>query len=77
MYVIRKDAEILCSDEVMDMRQAYREKFGEDFIYFNYIDFPGTKTIRPAEQYRETLREALTKDEPTQIESHRYDIIDH
>ena len=75
MYVIRADMEIL--HKIQDLLDQYEAKFGERFIAFNYIDFPGTKTIRPAEQYRETLREALTKDEPTRIESHRYDIIDH
>ena len=78
MYVIRADMKILCSDEVMDMRQKYYEKFGEDFISFNYVDFPGIKGgQRPAEMYREALREALAKEEPTRIESHRYDNNDH
>lgn len=70
MYVIRADAEILCSKEVMGMRGAYYEKYGEDFILFNYVDFPGIKgKQRPAEMYREALIEALKKDKPTRIES--------
>lgn len=78
MYVIRADMEILCSNEVRTMEEEYYKKFGEWFIHFNYVDFPGIKgEQRPAEMYREALREALKKDEPTHIESHRYDIIDH
>ena len=79
MYVIRADAKILCSDEVMDMRKRYREKFGEPFICFNYADFQGVRGVAgsAAQQYKEALEEALKKDEPTRIESHRYDTIDH
>lgn len=74
MVVIRADMDILRSSEVMDMRRAYREKFGEDFIYFNYADFQGIRGVAgsPAVEYRE----ALAKDEPTRIESHRYDDFD-
>ncbi len=77
MYVIRADGLILCSDEVMNMMKTYREKFGEPFISFNYVDFPGTDDMRPAQQYKETLQKALKKDTPTRIESHRYDTMDH
>ena len=70
MYVIQADTKILCSDEIMDMLQAYRQKFGEGFIPFNYVDFPGIKgKQRPAEMYREALIDALKKDKPTRIES--------
>lgn len=77
MYVVREDAEILWSDEVMDMRQEYEDRFGEEFIWFNYVDFPGTETMRPAEMYREILRKALRENKPCGMVSHRYDVIDH
>lgn len=76
MYVIQEDMKILHALD--DLHKQYEEKFGERFIAFNYVDFPGIKGgQRPAEMYREALREALKKDEPTRIESHRYDTIDH
>lgn len=63
----REDIEILGSDEVRLMDCQYAEKFGESFIYFNYTDFPSTKTRSAAEAYRDALREALKKNEPTHI----------
>ena len=77
MYVIRADAEIICSDEVRNLMIQYHERFGERFIRFNYIDFPGNEHQRPAEMYREALRQAVERDEPTHIESHRFDAINH
>lgn len=77
MYVIRSDAEILCSKEVEMLDKAYIEKFGERFIRFNYIDFPGNERQSSAEMYKEALQKALTLDEPTHIQSHRHDVIDH
>lgn len=65
MYIARDDMEIL--ETTMDLRQAYYEKFGEDFAMFNYETFPGTEYKRPAAQYKEMLEEALAKDEPTRI----------
>lgn len=79
MYVIRADAEIIHSEEVQELEQKYREKFGEYFCYFNYADFQGEPGIAgsAARQYKKMLRQALEKDEPTRIESHRYDDFDH
>jgi len=77
MYVIREDMLIVNTGEVRHMLEQYAEKFGEDFISFNYIDFPGTDDMRPGQQYKEALQEALEKDTPTRIESHRYDTMDH
>jgi len=79
MYVIRADADILCTDEVRELKRKYREKFGEQFICFNYADFQGERGIvgSAAQQYKKALEEALEKDEPTHIESHRYDDFDH
>lgn len=76
MYVIEEDMIIL--HEIQGILDQYEEKFHERFIAFNYIDFPGIKGgQRPAEVYKEVLLEALTKDEPTRIKSHRYDFLDH
>lgn len=77
MYVARADMKILCSDEVMDMRQEYEDRFGEDFIMFNYADFPGSETQLAAEMYRETLRKALADNKPYHIVSRRYEVFDH
>ncbi len=79
MYVIRADAEILYSDEVLELERRYQEKFDEYFAYFNYADFQGERGIAgsAAMQYKQALAAALEKDEPTRIESHRYDTIDH
>ena len=77
MYVIWEDMEIL--HEIQGMLDQYEEKFGERFIAFNYADFQGVRGIAGSagQQYKQTLEEALKKDEPTRIESHRYDTIDH
>ncbi len=79
MYVIKADALIVNTKEVMNMMKAYREKFGEPFISFNYADFQGIRGVpgSAGQQYKDALEEALKKDEPTHIESHRYDTIDH
>lgn len=77
MPVAREDGIILCSKEVMDMRREYESRFGKRFLMFNYVDFPGTKTMRPAEMYREILRKALRENKPCDMVSHRYDVIDY
>ncbi len=75
MYVIKEDAMILHGLD--ELHKRYEEKFGERFIAFNYADFQ-TIGDKPAGQvYKEALEEALKKDEPTRIESHRYDDFDH
>jgi len=77
MVVIPADMEIVNSAEVWELRKKYEVKFGEQFNPFNYDDFPGTKTQRPGEMYKEALLKALQRDKPTRIESHRYDDFDH
>ena len=77
MVVIKEDAEIIASPEVRTMLNHYKEKFGELFACFNYIDFPGAKDKRPAEMYKEALAETLKGDKPFRMESHRYDWTDH
>ena len=77
MYVIWEDMKIL--HEIQGMLDQYEEKFGERFIAFNYADFQGVRGIAGSagQQYKQTLEEALKKDKPTRIESHRYDDFDH
>ena len=77
MYIIPEDFEILRTKEIRDLQEQYKEKFGSYFLYFNYADFPGSKTQRPAEMYRDALRKAVADDKPHQIVSHRYDHTDH
>lgn len=79
MYVTREDMRIVNTKEVSQMLEQYAEKFGEDFISFNYADFQGVCGVAGSagRQYKETLQKALKKDEPTRIESHRYDDFDH
>lgn len=77
MVVAPVDSSIIRSDEVQGMLDQYEEKFGERFIAFNYIDFPGSETQYAGEMYKETLIKALQDDKPYHIVSHRYDTIDH
>ena len=77
MYIIPEDFEILRTKEIRALQEQYKEKFGSYFLYFNYADFPGSKTQRPAEMYRDALRKAVADDKPHQIVSHRYDHSDH
>ncbi len=77
MYVIKADALIVNTREVRHMMEQYAEKFGEDFISFNYADFQTIGDKPAGLVYKEALEEALKKDEPTRIESHRYDTMDH
>ena len=77
MYVLHEDAEILSSDEVMFLRKMYREKFGEQFLWFNYVDFPGTETQAAAEMYREILRKAVADDKPSTMVSRWFNKMDH
>ena len=39
MYVAAVDSEVLRSDEMLELKKAYREKFGKRFMPFNYADF--------------------------------------
>ena len=77
MYIIPEDFEILRTKEIRALQEQYKEKFGSYFLYFNYADFPGSKTQLAAEMYRDALRKAVADDKPHQIVSHRYDHSDH
>ena len=77
MFWSRSDGKELREGGAWEMVREYEKKFGERFLEFNYVDFKGTKEKSAAQVYLEALREALAKNEPTRIESHRFDIIDH
>lgn len=77
MYIVRRDSAVLRSKEVQAMENQYKEKFGEWFIGFNYVDFPSTDEKCAAQGYKETLEKALEGEKPYHIVSHRFDVIDH
>lgn len=77
MFVAYVDAKFIKAAHASDLRRQYEEKFGERFIEFNYGDFHRHGEKCAAQVYIEALKEALEKDEPTRIESHRYDTFDH
>lgn len=77
MYVARCDMEYMREHKVLALRKKYKDKFGEPFISFNYIDFPRQGEKCSAQVYKETLEKALEGDKPYHIVSHRFDFIDH
>lgn len=77
MYIIREDMEVLRQKEVLEMRRAYKEKFHEDFVPFNYRDFHWEGDKPAAEFFVEALREALKKDKPTRYEKDPFGFFGH
>ena len=77
MYVIREDAKILNSDEVGKLLKEYYEKFGEQFVRFNYTDFKWDGDTPAAVAYLEALREAVKKDTPTHFSKNPYEFFGH
>lgn len=77
MYIASIDMKILTSSELDELDECYFNKFGERFIRFNYGDFHRQGDKCAAQIYLETLREAIEKDKPYRIVSHRYDDFDH
>ena len=77
MYVIREDAEILTSEEVIKMKKEYEKRFGERFITFNYDDFQSTKEKTAGQLYKEALETALREGKPYHIESKAYVFYGH
>ena len=77
MYIIPEDFEILRTKEIRALQEQYKDHFGPFVLSFHDADFPGSKTQRPAEMYRDALRKAVADDKPHQIVSHRYDHSDH
>ena len=77
MVIARCDMEIINSDEVWNLLDQYKAKFGERFAAFCYADFHGTREKCAGQVYKETLEKAVQDDKPYHIVSHRYDVIEH
>ncbi len=77
MYIAPVDSPIILGKERWDLASMYEDKFGEQFIQFNYADFQRQGDKCAGEVYMEALRKAVQADKPTRIVSHRYDFIDH
>lgn len=77
MYVADVDMKVLCTSNLRELKQKYREQFGENFIEFNYADFYRQEEKCAAQIYVETLKRALEENKPYHIQSHRYDDFDH
>lgn len=69
MYVAAVDSEVLRSDEMLELKKAYREKFGKRFMPFNYADFDRIGDKCAAQVYKEELEKCLREGKPTSIVS--------
>lgn len=67
MYVADIDLEVLRT--LRSLQDTYQAKFKEPFIPFNYADFHATYDKCAAQIYKETLEEAIQKNEPYHIAS--------
>lgn len=68
MYVLKEDMRIVNTREMRRMLEQYAERFGEDFILFNYTDFPGTgEAGSSGRRYKEALEKALLDDKPSAL----------
>ena len=55
MYVARVDSEIICTDEMDELKEEYERRFGKRFIPFNYADFDRIGDKCAAQVYKEEL----------------------
>ena len=69
MYVAAVDSEVLRSDEMLELKKAYREKFGKRFMPFNYADFDRIGDKCAAQVYKEEVEKCLRGGKPTSIVS--------
>ena len=67
------DVAYFMEHRTIDLLQQYERKFGEQFIYFNEVDFRREGDKCAAQVYHELLEKALLADEPFHMVSHRYD----
>ena len=67
MYVAAVDSEVLRSDEMLELKKAYREKFGKRFMPFNYADFDRIGDKCAAQVYKEEVEKCLREGKPTSI----------
>ena len=77
MYIADVDQKLLFTKEHLNMQNEYKQRFGEQFISFNYADFRRQGEKCAAQVYLETLKRALEENKPYHIQSHRYDVFDH
>ena len=69
MYVARVDSEIICTDEMDELKEEYERRFGKRFIPFNYADFDRIGDKCAAQIYTEELERCLREGKPTSIVS--------
>ena len=69
MYVARVDSEIICTDEMDELKEEYERRFGKRFIPFNYADFDRIGDKCAAQVYKEELEKCLREGNPTSIVS--------
>lgn len=69
MYVARVDSEIICTDEMDELKEEYERRFGKRFIPFNYADFDRIGDKCAAQVYKEEVEKCLREGKPTSIVS--------
>ena len=69
MYVAAVDSKVLRNDEMLELKKAYREKFGKRFMPFNYADFDRIGDKCAAQVYKEEVEKCLREGKPTSIVS--------
>ena len=69
MYVARVDSEIICTDEMDELKEEYERRFGKRFIPFNYADFDRIGDKCAAQVYKVVLEKCLREGKPTSIVS--------
>lgn len=67
MYVARVDSEIICTDEMDELKEEYERRFGKRFIPFNYAYFDRIGDKCAAQVYKEELKKCLREGKPTSI----------
>ena len=69
MYVAAVDSEIICTDEMDELKEEYERRFGKRFIPFNYADFDRIGDKCAAQVYKEEVEKCLREGKPTSIVS--------
>lgn len=69
MYVAAVDSEVLRSDEMLELKKAYREKFEKRFMPFNYADFDRIGERCAAQVYMDIIKQCLEENKPYEVES--------
>lgn len=69
MYVARVDSEIICTDEMDELKEEYERRFGKRFIPFNYADFDRIGERCAAQVYMDIIKQCLEENKPYEVES--------